>query len=242
MLDAISLSILELFVGLFLSSVGIIVGRKLYKNVSKEDHKENGKVIQRLLKTYAIAQCIAWPSLMAFSWIIYVNATVIKVIPPFWVLHAISTGRGLYILLRTYVGFNSMIIAIGRYCFIVFETQTSRFRIKTIRYLFISCSVGIPIFLTLANEATIPIERPYIAIFMPQYNDTYQSNVNHSIWVIEKSTIEAHQSILYSIVNHYVPTTITYGVGVFCKPMTAVIFSNVVEGFIYIHTFVYSIR
>ena len=68
---------------LFLSSVGIIVGMKFYKNVSKEDHQENGKLIQRIIKTYAIVQCITWPSIMAFALTIYVNSTVLKVISPF---------------------------------------------------------------------------------------------------------------------------------------------------------------
>ena len=37
--------------------IGIIVNRKLYHNIKNEVHRENGKVIQRILKTYSLVQC-----------------------------------------------------------------------------------------------------------------------------------------------------------------------------------------
>ena len=41
--------------------LGIFIHRKLYNNINNEKHRESGKVIQRILKTYSIIQCTLAP-------------------------------------------------------------------------------------------------------------------------------------------------------------------------------------
>ena len=44
--------------------LGIGIGIKLYNKVKDEEHNEKGKVIQKIIKTYSIVQCVAWPLIL----------------------------------------------------------------------------------------------------------------------------------------------------------------------------------
>ena len=45
--------------------LGIVICRKLYIDTKNEEHKEKGKVIQRIMKTYCVVQCGLWPVVSA---------------------------------------------------------------------------------------------------------------------------------------------------------------------------------
>ena len=49
---------------LVISFTGILIGYKLYHNINDEDFRQKGKVIQRILKSYCIVQCISWPFIL----------------------------------------------------------------------------------------------------------------------------------------------------------------------------------
>ena len=66
--------------GILFSIFGIIISKKLYKNVREEVHQERGKVIQRIMKTYSLVQCVGWPLMMITAWLLYVNKVGLKMI------------------------------------------------------------------------------------------------------------------------------------------------------------------
>ena len=129
------------------SAIGIFVGRLLYKNVNQEKHQDKGKVIQRIVKTYIIIQCVSWPCMFTLSWLIELDTEVLNLLQPHLVHYVISTYRFLYTLIRCYIGFNSLIIAVCRYCFIVYEEKTSQFNFGRTRKVFIYGSLLIPLIL-----------------------------------------------------------------------------------------------
>ena len=63
------------------STLGVIVGIRLYNNLNNEKHREQGKVIQRIMKTYAIMQCIAWPCIMIFLGLLLIDKFVTHICP-----------------------------------------------------------------------------------------------------------------------------------------------------------------
>ena len=242
MLQPIVSSVLYLLLGMLLSSVGIVVGRKLYNNVKNEDHQEKGKVIQRIMKTYSMAQCIAWPCIMSLTWLLSLNKTVLTVIEPALIRHAIAVLRFLYTLFRGYVGFNSLIIAISRYSFIVWENQVFRFGIGRARYLFVASSMGIPVLLAFLNESTVPIEYPWRCQFMPGNNDTYHSTDNISVYCAKNTTEHILQSPIYNLFNEHFPSSVTYGMKICCFIIIVMAYSNIAEGLIYLHTYIHNRR
>ena len=76
MLHTVTFITLVFFVIAILSTIGIIVGMRLYNNLKNEKHQEQGKVIQRILKTYAIVQCIGWPCMMIFVGLLLIDRFV----------------------------------------------------------------------------------------------------------------------------------------------------------------------
>ena len=50
---------------LFIVPLGLAICRKLYIDTKNEEHKEKGKVIQRIMKTYCLIQCGVWPVISA---------------------------------------------------------------------------------------------------------------------------------------------------------------------------------
>ena len=243
MMSVILFSVLRLLLWLVLCSVGIFVCLKLYRNTNKEDHREKGKVIQMIIKTYAIVQCIAWPSLLTLAWTLVVNVTVCNVIPRFVIPYAISLCRFLWLVLRGYVGLHSMIVAIARCCFIVYDGQISRLTIKTVRRLFMGCSIGIPVFLALLAEATVPAIQMWGSHLMPLYIDSYENTSNPRFdFLTENVKAASQQSILYTTVKNNLPSSLIYWMALFCKSMNVIILTNIVEAFIYLHIYVYCMR
>ena len=58
----------------------ITVNKTLYKNLSQEKRQEKGKVIQRILKTYALIQCAGWPCML-------VSFITLRISTPVLVVH-----------------------------------------------------------------------------------------------------------------------------------------------------------
>ena len=139
----VTLSIFVLLYGI----IGITIGRKFYQNVQKEDHQERGKVIQRIMKTYAMVQCIMWPVIGILAFTFYINKIALNKIDHSLLRPSISLLRFVFTLFRSYIGFNSLIIALCRYSFIVYENQVFKIGLKRIRNIYISMII-------LDNECT----------------------------------------------------------------------------------------
>ena len=62
-----AISIFLILFGLLWTIAGMTVCKKLYDKVRNEDHQERGKVIQRIMKTYAMAQLLSWPKMLKLN-------------------------------------------------------------------------------------------------------------------------------------------------------------------------------
>ena len=137
---------------------------------------------------------------------------------------------------RDYVQFHSLIIAICRYVFIVFEAKTEVLGIKNLRAILISSSVVIPFVTALTYEMTIPIEEAYLHLF---YNQTHPTIAAEKIsFLNEVPSLILYQSPVFSIVQKYVPTVLFDAIRLFDIIMFLIMYSNIAEGIIYAHTFI----
>ena len=223
-------------------TAGVIVNKKLYSKVKKEEHQERGKVIQRIMKTYALIQCIVYPALAILGWFLYLNKTVLTIIQPSLVRPVITLSRFTFTLFRKYIGFNSLIIAVCRYSFIFYEDQVFKFGINRIRYIFLTSSVCIPLILGFLNEATIPIETVWYCFFAPRVNETMIGSgdlASTSLFCTKSNIDEITESPIYSLIHEYLSPSLNYAMEVTSKILVSLVFLNIIEGFIYFHTFVY---
>ena len=214
----------------------ILVNKKLYSNIRNEEHLEKGKVIQYIIKTYALVQCISWPCLLAFHGTLFLSSRIFGVFNNSLAAYLISTFRFCMTFVRDYVQFHSLIIAVCRYVFLVFETKAEVFGIKNLRAVLISSSVTIPFLTALTYEMTIPIEEGYLHLFYNQTHPTIATEKNS--YSNEVPSIILYQSPVFSIVQKYFPTVLFDAIHLFDVFMFLIMYSNIVEGIIYAHTFI----
>ena len=135
-------------------ALGISVNSKLFKNVKNEEHLEKGKIIQIIMKTHSMVQCIAWPSLIVMAFLLKINKHLnLDFIPRTYVGYIIGILRFLSTLNGCYGGFNSLIMAISRYVCIVHYHAVDSYGVRKVRKCLIGSSIGIPILLAILTDA-----------------------------------------------------------------------------------------
>ena len=201
--------------------LGVILGVRLYKNLNNAKHQEQGKVIQRIMKTYTVLQCVGWPVVVTFMGLLRFNKLVVRFLTPSIERYAICILRSLFLVFRYYVGFNSFIIAICRYCFIVFDQATRAVGVDKARKILLCASFGVPLLLAVLGETTVPMEIGWM--FLSTADDRFQSPI-------------------YELANSLLPNLVINGVALFCRALFGVIFSNIGAGLIYLHIHIYGRR
>ena len=237
-----TISLALIIFGTLFSVLGLAIGRALYRNIRKEDHQERGKVIQRILVNYVLVQCIGWPFMMAMGWLLYINKIGFTIVQPFATGYLIIIMRFLYNTFRAYIGLSSLIIASCRYSFLVYENQVLRIGIQRMRCLFLASTIGIPVLTSVLNEAINPIETVWFCMFMPQnLHPGIQDGVEkaHEIFCAKNNIENTVESPLYNVTKEHLSLSFLYGVKIFHGLLVFIGTSNIIEGFMYCHTFMY---
>ena len=196
-------------------------------------------MLQRIMKTYAMAQLVSWPLVMISGWFLHVNKTLFRFVEPFVVRYLIITLRFFYSTFRGYIGFNSLIIAICRYTFVLYDRQVYNIGFKRVAYLYLISSAVIPIFFSFLSEATHPLEDFWICMFMPQDNRTQeeQSNETRGILCDQNTIQDVTESPIYNLFKDHLPSSFTYGMWICVKIFLVINNSNIIEGIMYAHIF-----
>ena len=220
--------------------LGLVIGWKLYNNIKNEEHKEKGKVIQRILKTYCVVQCVAWPLFSSiFGFVFFTKRSAFAFHHPLLMTIMVSSLRALVKLNLLYVGFNSFIIAICRYVFIMpFFDYIS---ITKLRKFVVASSILVPISLGILTEAftSYPLATPITSNPMVQLNlmipDETIIEPNESL---RNHTFLIPESPLFVVVDKYLPDTFKYGSRLVLHVILFVMYSNIPECFFYTHIFI----
>ena len=232
-----------LFILLIISVVGIFICKKFYNDQKADDTMQKRKVIQRILKTYALVQCVGWPLMMSWAWVFYVNRTRFNSFGTGFMQAGITSLRLLRGLLRDYIGFNSFIIALCRYTFIIKDEMVIRIGITKIRQIFISCSVSFPILLAVVNEATNPIEHTWFCLFVSNQSiQTNHYNDDRGTFCNQDTVIRTFESPINALFEENLPLSIRYPIYIIHLLMIVIAHSNILEGIMYLHVYIYYFR
>ena len=216
--------------------LGILINRKLYRNIKNEEHLEKGKLVQRIMKTFSLLQCFTWPLFTIFLGVFSTCNSVFEISEDPLAASFVCAFRFAYNLNRDYVSFNSLIIAISRYILVVYERKAEKFGIQKLRNLLISLCFGVPIFSNLLYEAVQPKERVWFSVF---YNDTID------IYAKRNSSFQnndLYESQMYLTINRYMPTTLMEGMKFLNEIIMVILYSNIIEGLLYTHLFIIVFR
>ena len=238
MSDIIEISVYFIFV-LTVIPTGITVCKKLYDNVKNEEHLEKGKILQRITKTYAVAQCIVWPVIDALAFMLIVNKRLLTFLSPKCTNSIIILGRFVYTVFSTYLACNSLIVAIIRFVFVLCDESAARCGIKKLRKAFLFASVGVPTFIAVLNEALMPIANIWIKIFMPTTNEVVRKEEFGHLLQPDDSMYLIKSSPLFWFTSNYLHSAFNDILRVICQILVFLAFSNIIEGFIYMHIYCY---
>ena len=118
-----------------LTPIVILVNKRLYSKIRKEEHQEKGKVIQHIIKMFSITLCISLPIIISYECILVV-LTEYQILDSSLKRYLISACRFFSILLMDYVQAHSLVIAVCRYTFTVFEQKAEKIQIQKLRSFF----------------------------------------------------------------------------------------------------------
>ena len=216
-------------------TLGLMVNKKLYRNVKNEEHLEKGKIIQKIVKNHTLAQCVAWPILILAGFTLKINKDVLDIIPPSVVGYLIIVIRIFNTFFATYSGFNSLVIALSRYICVVHEAFIDRFGVKKLRQFMITSSFGIPGLYCIVDQFVIPVEHAWYAHFMPNYTNSIDEKGDNEI----NAEDYLHQSPFFLISDAYLPSSITFGLKFVRHFILILVYSNVLEGILYLHVYIF---
>ena len=227
----------------FVMAIGIIVNYKLFNNVKKEAHQEKGKVIQTIMKTYTIIQIVGWPFINWYIIIIRIVHSSYNAIDPILYVYAFEVGRLSFVFLRLYVGFNSLIVAVCRYVFIVWDDKISQYGISKARKILICLSFSIPMMISILWCMVVDSGSTVGGIFVYRKIPSSSSlDDNNSYEVTTGSEYRINQPPIYNFVQNQIPSSLLYGMRLVCYGLSLLITANVLEGFLYLHTFLHARR
>ena len=235
MIETIDL-IIYLCICFIVIPLGIALNKDLYTKIKNEEHKEKGKIVQSLMKQYSLLQCIAPTLLLVLFGLFYLCHNGYNLISEPYGHYLLNTLRFVHGLYRDYVSFNSLIIAIIRYTFVVMGTNAEAFGISKLRHLFIGCSIGIPIFNNFLYEATQPIEPMLISIFYDKTKDMIDETKNDRNLTNGVDINDTYNFTIFILANKYLPSQLRYSLVIIEDIMMVILYSNILEGILYAYT------
>ena len=168
-----------------------------------------------------------------------VNKRLLTFLSLTWANNIIILGRFMYTVFSTYLACNSLIVATIRYVFVVCDKIADRFGIRKLRKAFLSASFCVPIFIAVLNEAMMPIANNWIIILMPTTNDVLRKEEFGYLLHPDNSTYFIKSSPLFWFTSNYLNSTFNDIWRVICQILVFLAFSNIIEGFMYMHIYCY---
>ena len=210
---------------------GVLINVTFLRNIMREERKERGQILQRHMINLSISQIVFWPTLFLSMWMIKIDQSITHLLDP-CVYHNFGTAMlWSFSVFRLYIGMHSLIVAICRVSFIVYDQVILEFGIEKFKKVILFSSALLPIIIVLLAQGTIPI---------PNHDRTL-SNMDirciESLRISNFSKPTLHrQTQLHMLVQKYLPSRLITCVKVFCYAVVLICISNILEGFIYWHT------
>ena len=210
-------------------AIGIMINYKLYENIRKETPGEKGKVFQQIMKRYAKVQVFGWTFI--WIWLTALQSTIIYkvdyLIPPCIKVYAMHIGMFSFYLVRSYVGFNSLILAIGRYIFVVLDGRVMNWGIEKVSRVLILLSSLVPFFTAILTSSVLTLQyTSWLAPIREYEEQCYRFTTQHE-------TRNNFRSPLYDLAHSIFPSWITDCFFILFVICLTLIYTNVAEGFIY---------
>ena len=234
-LDAIGKCIICIF--------GLIVNFKFLGVLKLEKQnrrrKFEGNLTEPIMTLYSRLQICYWPLFLILQWLVGRAIISLRWFPTWTVpLAQLFIDMG-----RVYIAFNSLFTASIRLYFVTHNGKVTKFQSKKIKRLFCYGSIGIPIILAILHRLVSEIPARHLNNKFLQCVENSvpdQHSDNTSLQLRGNST--TYLTPFYALSSQFMPQWLIIFFSYFCKIILCIVFSNVIEGFIYTFIFVHKKR
>jgi hypothetical protein len=221
----------------------VLINYKLFRNTAKETFGEKGKVLQRIMKNYAIIQAIGWPTLGFPSMVLLsVLRRYGNRINPCIYVYGFNIIVFFYGFLRLYAALNSLIIAFGRYAFVIHDNKVLHFGVDKMRRILILSSFIIPFMMSIWFQCVVTLNYNGYLSEIGEYEPSCYSSVNNDKVNVSKERDEVYKFPLYKLTYSILPPWAMNGLYVSFIVVCTILFSNIIEGIIYIKSAIFVFR
>ena len=212
---------------------GIIINKKLYTTIKKQITGERGKVFQKIMKSYALLQAVGWP--LIWLWMLVIGILPGHLFPACVWVNCVQIGIFAYMFLRTYVGFNSLVQAAGRYLFVVHDAHVLEWGVDTVGKVLIRSSFIIPFIMAVLANSVLTLEfNGWLSPMQEHASSCYSRDKLDGQSEIGNGTAqELFKSPLYDFLHSNFPTWFTSGIYFLNLVLATTLLSNMCEGIIY---------
>ena len=224
----------DLLINTLISSIGFSINKK-FLNDTNEDEKRQGcgtgsGIVNGVMKLYTKILMVFQPIYSLLLWLACQELDV-----PEWLKYLSCYDQYIAATLRLYIGFNSLVIALMRYTFIVHHECILIFGKDKAKKIFYHASYCVPIGLGIVHALFLPVpdnaQNPV---------HSFCKDFNHELMNVtcgDTDGLHDECSPILSMTLRYVPVEISYSIGIFLKTLAFLIWSNFLEGILYWRTF-----
>ena len=224
-----------------LLGIGVVVNYKLFDSNRNETHATSGKALQWIVKTWALIQAIGWP-ILVFIWILFFEIVRIygSLLNPCIIINTTHILVFAFLFFRLYLSLNSLILAIGRYAFVVQDDRIMKFGKEKMGKILIWSSFIIPLATSILALSVATLEyKGWFAEFKI-YDDLCSATDIDS----QKSntTDQNYRSPIFKLAHASLSSSTTYGMYVVLIVTSIILYSNITEGIVYVRSAIFLIR
>ena len=223
-----------LLINIVVSVVGLLINWKHLRDM-KEDNTSSPpgtspNLLTPILTTNTKVVMVFIPIYMFMFWILHEEEEI-----PSWVQYALCYDQYISTTVRTYLGFNSFVIATMRYVFICYNDRVLEFGKEKAKTLFYYGSIFIPVVIGVLNACSVKLP---LNVHLPSHTVCIEYYLGYLNITREQSDqLPDFGSPILELVHKYLGTDFTQYVEMFCIIVGFVIYSNMVEGALYCKTF-----
>ena len=225
--------ILEFLFLIIVVTCGVIVNLRYRNKLQKEKRsmpiERRGNLIEPVMSWYCILQIIFWPYDLLLLWI-STNEVIPSASLPSWLCHlllqAMKTGR-------MCVAYNSLIVSLIRYVFIVQYKRSNQWNYEKVSNFFKITSITFPIIMELLS---------YVAVTNPLLDVQQTGKLRdciasaHTSNSTTQSEIFAYSEVVDWTMQH-LPISFIHAVSYTYKILTLVVWLNITEALMYLSIF-----
>ena len=222
---------LDLVIIITMSILVIVVNRKFLKDMKDDARKSSASLIRDVMTSRTKAFMVVVPGFKLLNWSLTLDYRF-----PDWFYEALCYEQYIAIFFQFYFGFDSFIISLMRYFFIVYNETALLLGKQRMKKFFYFSSIMVPLIMTVLHACTLPVPPSVHSIAQKTCHEYLEVSYNISCQTDLIGNTDNCAPILPMVLKQ-IPIVVTKNLGIAVKSIYIIICSNVMEGILYWRTF-----